>query len=194
MSFSYRRVLTSGGVLALSLLIAYIALNPGKAVSSGSGKSKPGIERAWMANPLLGEVSTRDLTFGPASTLSITPADISHIVGRAPGLKQALATLSTKAESQRRLSNHARLSRRTTLSHHSRNQNPDVVAGPVLITESDTARAIAVETTTRKREPFFPLTSLAWGPDPFDRHTRVSLFAMNVGTAFGDSPATLSVD
>jgi hypothetical protein len=48
---------------------------------------------------------------------------------------------------------------------------------PVLISEATTTRAVALESVTFLREPFSPVSSLAWSDD---RRTRVMLFAMNL--------------
>ena len=48
---------------------------------------------------------------------------------------------------------------------------------PVLISEATSTRAIALESVTFLREPFSPISSVAWSDD---RRTRVILFAMNL--------------
>jgi uncharacterized protein GlcG (DUF336 family) len=48
---------------------------------------------------------------------------------------------------------------------------------PILISEETSTRAIAVESITRKREPFSPTTEVIWGND---NRTRIMLFAMGV--------------
>ena len=48
---------------------------------------------------------------------------------------------------------------------------------PILISEETSTRAVAVESITRRREPFAPTTEVAWGND---NRTRVMLFAMGV--------------
>src|SRR5215210_2073875 len=46
-----------------------------------------------------------------------------------------------------------------------------------LISEDTSTRAIAVESITRKREPFAPTTEVSWGND---NRTRIMLFAMGI--------------
>jgi uncharacterized protein GlcG (DUF336 family) len=48
---------------------------------------------------------------------------------------------------------------------------------PTLISEPTSTRAIAVESITRKREPFAPRTEVVWGND---NRTRITLFAMGL--------------
>src|SRR5574341_1522062 len=54
---------------------------------------------------------------------------------------------------------------------------------PILISQETSTRAIAVESITRKREPFAPSTEISWGND---NRTRVILFAMGID---GNAPA-----
>jgi hypothetical protein len=73
-------------------------------------------------------------------------------------------------------------------------QNLSSAAAPMLITEVDTSRAIAFDTATIKAEPFTSTTPLAWSPLG-DHQTRISLFAMNIGPAFGDvDPSSITAD
>src|SRR5258705_12146634 len=62
-------------------------------------------------------------------------------------------------------------------------------ARPLLLTEYDSTRAIALESTTFGGEPFLPTTPFPLGSD---RQTRISLFAMNVGPSFDDPTASSS--
>ena len=65
---------------------------------------------------------------------------------------------------------------------------------PMLVTEADTARAIALESATCKAEPFTSTSLIPWAFGA-DHQTRISLFAMNIGAAFGDTNAsTVTVD
>ena len=56
-------------------------------------------------------------------------------------------------------------------------ENSAQATGPILISEETSTRAIAVESITREREPFFPTTEISWGND---NRTRIMLFAMGV--------------
>lgn len=61
----------------------------------------------------------------------------------------------------------------------------------VLISESTSTRAVALESITFSSEPF-PVTSLiSWTPDP---RTRVILFALNVGLQPGEGPEDITAD
>ena len=61
----------------------------------------------------------------------------------------------------------------------------------VLISETTSTRAIALESISFAREPF-PLDSLiSWGPDP---RTRVILFALNLQLQPGESPSVVTAD
>ncbi len=50
-------------------------------------------------------------------------------------------------------------------------------SGPILISQSDSTRAIAFDSVTRQREPFSTTTEIKFGPD---HATRIMLFAMNL--------------
>src|SRR5215813_3242475 len=190
MAYSYRVVI--GIVGLISALAAFGAMNVQKVVRWNSSDQSQ-MAATTAANAVSRATAIHSLSFNSITPLKITPAQISETLNRTPALKQALATLKAKSDGEYKHSAHGVLNRR--MSHHSSyQQNPAAISNPVLVTETDTARAIAVETSTLKREPFFPSTALAWGPDPTDRHTRISLFAMNVGSSFGDSPANLSID
>ena len=55
---------------------------------------------------------------------------------------------------------------------------------PVLITESTSTRALALESVNLTREPFLALSSSSWNAD---HQTRVILFALNLPTRSGDN-------
>ncbi|MDT4952890.1 MAG: inhibitor of cysteine peptidase [Acidobacteriota bacterium] len=55
---------------------------------------------------------------------------------------------------------------------------------PVLVSDSGSTRAIALESPTKTSEPFHLTSPLAWGAD---RRTRVMLFAMNLDPAANES-------
>jgi hypothetical protein len=67
-------------------------------------------------------------------------------------------------------------------------------ADPIILTEEDSTRAIALESPTFAAEPFSLVSPIAWGPDPTDHRTRVVLFTTNVGQGFGDVPSNTFVD
>ena len=71
---------------------------------------------------------------------------------------------------------------------------PQSAAAPQLVTEEDSTRAIALETTTGRAEPFEATTFMPWTLDSSDRQTRISLLAMNLDSSFGDSASTVTVD
>nr|MDQ3747345.1 hypothetical protein [Acidobacteriota bacterium] len=50
-------------------------------------------------------------------------------------------------------------------------------ASPVLISQEGSTRAVALESVTRLREPFAPVSALRFGADS---RTRVMLFALNL--------------
>ncbi|MCA1613061.1 MAG: heme-binding protein [Acidobacteria bacterium] len=60
---------------------------------------------------------------------------------------------------------------------------------PVLISEPDSTRAVALESVSRLREPFGPTARHLLG---LDRRTRIQLFALNLER--GDGPATVTAD
>ena len=68
-----------------------------------------------------------------------------------------------------------------------------VVSGnpPVLITESTSTRAIALESVNFTREPFMALSSSPWNAD---HQTRVILFALNLPTGSGVDNSLVSAD
>jgi len=74
---------------------------------------------------------------------------------------------------------------------HTVNTAPVDTAAPLLITESDSTRAIAFDSVTCKAEPFTVTSAIDWATGA-DGQTRVSLFAMNIGPSFGD-PDTSSI-
>lgn len=61
---------------------------------------------------------------------------------------------------------------------------------PLLLTQPNSTRAIALDSTTGCREPFVPIrrTPPSYG---LDQQTRISLFAMNIGPPFGDQVGSL---
>ncbi len=59
---------------------------------------------------------------------------------------------------------------------------------PTLISEETSTRAIAVESITRKREPFSPTTEVSWGND---NRTRIMLFAMGIDPSISIAEVTV---
>src|SRR5437773_3335228 len=62
---------------------------------------------------------------------------------------------------------------------------------PVLITESTSTRALALESVNLTREPFLALSSSSWNAD---HQTRVILFALNLPTRSGDNNSPVFAD
>src|SRR5918996_3209010 len=62
---------------------------------------------------------------------------------------------------------------------------------PTLISEETSTRAIAVESITRKREPFSPTTEVIWGND---NRTRIMLFAMGLDRNVSTNDVTASAE
>ncbi len=62
---------------------------------------------------------------------------------------------------------------------------------PILISHADSTRAIAIDSATKQREPFNPVSSVSFGPD---NQTRIMLFAMNLDLQPGDSAASITVE
>lgn len=73
------------------------------------------------------------------------------------------------------------------LSKHSEAQ----ATRPTLISEETSTRAIAVESITRKREPFSPMNEVSWGND---NRTRVMLFAMGIDPSVSVADVTVSAE
>ena len=67
--------------------------------------------------------------------------------------------------------------------------SPQSQPDPLLITEIDSTRAIALDSITFKGEPFNPTNFIAWNPG-LDRQTRLTFFVLNIGAAFGDNDAS----
>src|SRR6185369_16071172 len=65
---------------------------------------------------------------------------------------------------------------------------------PLLITDEDSTRAIAVENPTFRSEPFATKSLIPWSLDSNDRQTRIALLTMNLGASFGDSAESVNVD
>lgn len=63
--------------------------------------------------------------------------------------------------------------------------------GPVLISHTDSTRAIAFDSVTRHREPFSTTTEIKFGPD---HATRIMLFAMNLKLQPGDTASAVTAD
>jgi uncharacterized protein GlcG (DUF336 family) len=64
-------------------------------------------------------------------------------------------------------------------------------AAPILISQADSTRAIAVDSVTHTREPFAVTSSVIFGTD---HSTRIMLFAMNLKLQSGESPAAVTAD
>ncbi len=73
------------------------------------------------------------------------------------------------------------------LSQHSEAQ----ATRPTLISEEASTRAIAVESITRKREPFSPTNEVRWGND---NRTRIMLFAMGIDPSISIAEITASAE
>lgn len=64
-------------------------------------------------------------------------------------------------------------------------------SGPILISQSDSTRAIAFDSVTRQREPFSTTTEIKFGPD---HATRIMLFAMNLSLAPGEPAGAITAE
>lgn len=64
-------------------------------------------------------------------------------------------------------------------------------AGPVLISQPDSTRALAFDSVTQHREPFSAVSPVRFSAD---NHTRIMLFAMNLNLQPGDTADSLSAD
>lgn len=62
---------------------------------------------------------------------------------------------------------------------------------PVLISETTSTRAIALESVTQQHEPFTPNAAVSFGAD---NRTRILLFAMNLSLAAGESFSAVQAD
>jgi hypothetical protein len=60
---------------------------------------------------------------------------------------------------------------------------------PVLLSEADSTRALALDSVTRSREPFASESTIAWSAD---RRTRITLFAMNLALGAGEDASALT--
>ncbi|HXT62784.1 MAG TPA: heme-binding protein [Pyrinomonadaceae bacterium] len=72
-------------------------------------------------------------------------------------------------------------------SFHSRAQS----TRPVLVSEESSTRAVAVDSVTRKHEPFSATSEVSWGND---KRTRVMLFAMGIESNASASEVTASAE
>lgn len=64
-------------------------------------------------------------------------------------------------------------------------------ASPVLVSEAVSTRAVALDASTRVREPFALTSPVSFGPDA---RTRVMLFAMNLHLAAGEGASAITAD
>lgn len=64
-------------------------------------------------------------------------------------------------------------------------------SGPILISHTDSTRAIAFNSVTRQREPFSTTTEIQFGPD---HATRIMLFAMNLSLQPGDTATAVTAE
>src|SRR5215212_8640016 len=64
-------------------------------------------------------------------------------------------------------------------------------ASPVLVSEAASTRAVALDASTRVREPFALTSPVRFGPDA---RTRVMLFAMNLHLAAGEDASAVTAD
>ena len=62
---------------------------------------------------------------------------------------------------------------------------------PVLVSEESSTRGVAVDSVTRKHEPFSPISEASLGAD---NRTRVMLFAMNLANTANPSEVTASAE
>ena len=62
---------------------------------------------------------------------------------------------------------------------------------PVLISHTDSTRAIAFDSVTRQREPFTTRAQVKFGADPA---TRIMLFALNLQLQTGEPPTAVTAD
>ena len=60
---------------------------------------------------------------------------------------------------------------------------------PTLISEESSTRAVAVESITRKREPFSPRTEVSWGSD---NRTRIILFVVGFELMPGETSSVIT--
>jgi hypothetical protein len=114
----------------------------------------------------------------------------SNSPASAIALERAFAMASGSALFGRYSFNHG--PRNSNVSSPSRLVNTSSVetAAPLLITESDSTRAIALESLSCKAEPFTSTSIIPWA-SAADRQMRISLFAMNLGDT---DPLSVSVD
>ena len=64
-------------------------------------------------------------------------------------------------------------------------------SGPILISHTDSTRAISFDSVTRQREPFSRTTQIKFGTDGA---TRIMLFAMNLNLQAGETATAVTVD
>ena len=64
-------------------------------------------------------------------------------------------------------------------------------SGPILISHTDSTRAISFDSVTRRREPFSTTTQIKFGTD---HATRIMLFAMNLSLQPGDTASAVTAE
>jgi uncharacterized protein GlcG (DUF336 family) len=64
-------------------------------------------------------------------------------------------------------------------------------SGPILISQTDSTRAISFDSVTRQREPFSRTTQIKFGTD---HATRIMLFAMNLNLQSGDTASDVTAE
>jgi uncharacterized protein GlcG (DUF336 family) len=64
-------------------------------------------------------------------------------------------------------------------------------SGPILISQTDSTRAISFDSVTRQREPYSRTTKIKFGTD---HATRIMLFAMNLNLQPGDTPGAITAE
>ncbi len=64
-------------------------------------------------------------------------------------------------------------------------------SGPILISHTDSTRAISYDSVTRRREPFSTTTQIKFGTD---HATRIMLFAMNLSLQPGDTSSAVTAE
>lgn len=70
-------------------------------------------------------------------------------------------------------------------------QQSGPIPGPILVSHTDSTRAIAFNSVTRQREPFSTTTEIQFGPD---HATRIMLFAMNLTLQPGEPASAITAD
>src|SRR6185503_20142626 len=64
-------------------------------------------------------------------------------------------------------------------------------SGPILISHTDSTRAISFDAVTHQREPFFKTTQIKFGTDGA---TRIMLFATNISLQAGEAATAVTAE